>query len=230
MPHPELNGVFVRSSVRALLEDREQGIWAGSDTGVVRIREGTAEVIEHGGRGIRALVQEKDGTIQIGTVRGLRSMRGTEVRHYGKGDGLSDAPVDALCLDARNVLWVGTEGAGLVKRDGARFVSVTSREGLPDDTILQIVEDDSGRLWLGTNRGIAIIEKGEAEGVRAGQTNYVHPTVIRSVNGLPSDSCMPAPPVKMHDGRLAFATMRGFLADGAPGGFPAQRNDAPGFD
>jgi len=42
-------------------------------------------------------------------------------------------------------------------RDG-RITTLTTREGLPDNTISQILTDDANRLWLGGNHGIACLD------------------------------------------------------------------------
>lgn len=38
--------------------------------------------------------------------------------------------------------------------NGRRFVTLTTHEGLPHDTVEQLVEDDLGHLWLGTRLGL----------------------------------------------------------------------------
>ena len=40
--------------------------------------------------------------------------------------------------------------------EGDRFVSFTTADGLPSDAVTAIADDGRGRLWIGTNEGIAI--------------------------------------------------------------------------
>ncbi len=56
-----------------------------------------------------------------------------------------------------NILWIGTYGGGLNKFNVAedKFTRYTVSNGLPNDVVYGIVEDDFGYLWLSTNRGIA---------------------------------------------------------------------------
>lgn len=54
-------------------------------------------------------------------------------------------------------LWLGTWGGGLNKFDTAaeKFFHYTEKDGLPNDVIYGILEDDHGNLWLSTNKGIS---------------------------------------------------------------------------
>ena len=54
-------------------------------------------------------------------------------------------------------LWVGTEGGGLNRVNKATGLSehFTTQDGLPDNTIYGILPDDTGHLWLSTNRGLS---------------------------------------------------------------------------
>ncbi len=208
--HPEIDQTLSSTSIRTLLEDRTEGIWAGNDVGLFHIRNGEVEKVAIGTPAmVFALVQEKDGTIWAGTGNGLYRISGQAIQHFTSFEGIPTGTVRALRLASDGTLWIGTTGRGLAKRVGDRFAWVTTNEGLPGDDVTQITQDRAGRIWVGTNRGIAIVEKEEADGLTLGRANYVHPIVLRSGHGLLSESCMATPPVEMSDGRLAFATTRG---------------------
>ncbi|MGC9341172.1 MAG: ATP-binding protein, partial [Bacteroidales bacterium] len=57
----------------------------------------------------------------------------------------------------REILWIGTEGGGLLKydRDSETFTSYTENEGLPNNAVNEILEDDYGNLWISTNKGLS---------------------------------------------------------------------------
>ncbi len=54
--------------------------------------------------------------------------------------------------DGSGALWIGTYGGGLNRLDPRResFRHFRERDGLTDDSVLGILEDDEGRLWLST--------------------------------------------------------------------------------
>jgi signal transduction histidine kinase len=70
---------------------------------------------------------------------------------------LSDDGVSAIHEGKDGMLWVGTFGGGLNRFDRTMelFSTFTKKDGLPDDYIAGILEDDNGNLWLSTAKGIA---------------------------------------------------------------------------
>ncbi len=58
-------------------------------------------------------------------------------------------------------LWLGSFGEGLFrfKISTSQFKKFTQEDGLADNTIYSILEDDSTNLWLGTNRGITKFDR-----------------------------------------------------------------------
>jgi ligand-binding sensor domain-containing protein/signal transduction histidine kinase len=217
--------------ILSLAEDRE-GIWAGTSEGKLwRVQNGNATVQTNFPRtsAITTLLPEADGSIWVGTDgAGLYRFQGSVRAHYSKSaqtaGPLSDF-IRALHRDGQGVLWIGTAGGGLTRLEGERFTTFTSREGLPDDTISQILEDDSGRLWLGSNRGIASVTRDELEELASGKTPVVYPRIYGRAEGMLSEECTggycPAG-LKTKSGLLWFSTLKGIVAVD-----PRPKSDAP---
>ena len=115
---------------------------------------------------VRAFVNTRDGAVWMGTNGGgivrYHNRRFTAIT---TADGLPSNLVRSLYQDADGWLWIGTEGRGLARLDPrawddgksvpkASIVRIASKDGLFDDVIHEILEDDAGRLWMSTNRGI----------------------------------------------------------------------------
>ena len=117
-------------------------------------------------------------------------------------------------VDAAGMLWMGTAGGGLSCWRNNHLATFTTREGLPDDTISQILEDDMGRLWLGSNRGIACVSKAELAELAAGKLTVIYPQAYGRAEGMVSEECtggyFPAG-LKMKAGRLSFSTLKGIV-------------------
>jgi len=54
-------------------------------------------------------------------------------------------------------LWAGTEEGGLLHLNNGKFSRYTTKDGLPSDSIEELLGDAQGNLWLGTRAGIARI-------------------------------------------------------------------------
>jgi DNA-binding NtrC family response regulator/ligand-binding sensor domain-containing protein len=56
-----------------------------------------------------------------------------------------------------NTLWIGTYGGGLNKfdRDREQFTHYTEKDGLANNAICGILEDDNGYLWISTANGLS---------------------------------------------------------------------------
>jgi hypothetical protein len=93
-----------------------------------------------------------------------------------------------------------------------RFVHFTTREGLIDDVISQIVSDDYGALWLGCNRGLMRVERRELDALADGKISELHPVVLGRNEGMLKEQCFggTSPTAfKTRDGRLFFPTLTG---------------------
>ena len=164
--------------VSAVLEDRGGRLWVGTG-------EGGVQQIDREGRVLRritndpedpsslsddyvtALLEDRRGSLWVGTRSGglneLDPATG-RVRRFvpvtGDPSSLGHRFVTSLLEDARGRLWVGTGGGGLNRIDRAadgtiRFHRVTEQDGLIDDDVTGIVEDDDGSLWVTTRRGLS---------------------------------------------------------------------------
>lgn len=99
--------------------------------------------------------------IILGTAGGLFNYN--EVEGF---EALSILPeetiVYALEVDANNHLWVGTYLDGLYELDDNLSVvnhyTAETEPALSDDLIYDLMEDSKGRLWVGTNNGLDLID------------------------------------------------------------------------
>lgn len=70
---------------------------------------------------------------------------------------LSSNRVISLHLDRAGMLWIGSYGGGVCRMDPrtGRRRSFGIREGLPDDVVYALLEDDRHDIWMSTNRGLS---------------------------------------------------------------------------
>ena len=76
-------------------------------------------------------------------------------KHYTYLDGLGQNRVWTIFQDRGSFLWFGTDGGGISRYDGDKFVNFTTDDGLISNSVWAIHQDREGFLWFGTNGGIS---------------------------------------------------------------------------
>jgi ligand-binding sensor domain-containing protein/GAF domain-containing protein/two-component sensor histidine kinase len=111
---------------------------------------------------VRVVVRDIDGCIWIGGGLGLYRMDpkkgSTEKFKYNEIDpnGISEGWVLSILVASDSTLWIGTNGGlNRFNRETRQFTRYYVKDGLPNDVINGIEEDDNGCLWLSTNKGIS---------------------------------------------------------------------------
>lgn len=207
------------AGTRVLLTGHDGSLWRGtrlaglehhSPTGLVTY---TAPA-QLPANDILCLAEEPSGAIWVGTESGLCRLFQGSVKRFGTADGLGSDYVRALSVDSTGTVWAGTLDGGLSAFDGTRFTTLTTREGLPDNRILQIQEDDYRQLWLGTRSGLMRVSIDDLHRVVQGSRRYLHGTLVGPEEGLrwPDTGSEYHPSTcKARDGRLWFCTGAGLV-------------------
>ncbi len=162
--------------VLALGADAAGSLWVGTPDGLNRIRDGRISTYTSADGladdFVRSLYAASDGSMWIGTRRGLSHLENGRFTSYSAMDGLGSDLVGAVVEDrgedrgaGRNEdhlddragnrpgsLWIGTLG-GLTHFDGAKFSTLTTRDGLSSNVVTALYQDAQGTLWIGTNQG-----------------------------------------------------------------------------
>ena len=81
---------------------------------------------------------------------------------YTSAEGLGEGRVTDLQLDRDGTLWAATEG-GLSRVKNGRVATLTSKNGLPCDTVHWAMEDDDHSFWLYTACGLVRIARPELD-------------------------------------------------------------------
>lgn len=131
---------------------------------------------------------------------------------YKAADGLGEGHVSALQFDRDGALWAATDG-GLSRLKDGRIATLTSRNGLPCNTIHWAIEDDNRSLWMYTACGLARVQRSELDAWIADPKRRIAATVWDAVDGVRVRAIAASgfgPTVaKSADGRLWFVTGEG---------------------
>ncbi len=64
--------------------------------------------------------------------------------------------IEDISPQKKDVLWLGTAaGISRLEPQTGIFSSLTQKDGLPNDVIYAVLQDEKGRLWASTNKGIS---------------------------------------------------------------------------
>ena len=202
-------------NIISLAEDRDGVLWVGTRDGRLWLLH-EDHWLEQSGfsqtNAIIALVSSPNGSVWVGTDGGgVYEFKDGGLIHFGRNEGLSSDAIRALFSDAKGTLWIGALSEGLTRLEHDRITNFTPHEGLPE-SISQILEDDSGNLWLGTDKGIACVNQQSLNDLADGKIGLVYPQMFGHAEGMLSEECTggycPAG-LKTGAGLLWFSTMKG---------------------
>jgi len=110
---------------------------------------------------ISTFVEDNSGNLWIGTAYGidvLQKATGKFVHYSAAANKLSNDNVNVLMKDNTGKIWAGTrDGLNLFDAQLQTFQSFRTENGLPDNTIFNILEDQQHFLWVSTTNGISKI-------------------------------------------------------------------------
>lgn len=155
------------------------GMWLGTNDGLFFYDLKRQQLIEpfRGCLNVRGCIGSlitRDGKLLMGCVQGMVEIN-LKSRIPGKGDfavkyhqyklddpksGVIDK-ILSFCLAKDGKIWLGSNGYGLYcynyNKEGKTYVkSFTTNNGLANNTVKGIVEDNQGMLWIATDNGLSI--------------------------------------------------------------------------
>jgi signal transduction histidine kinase/ligand-binding sensor domain-containing protein len=162
---------FPAGHVLSISEDTEGNLWTvNEDVGLITISpRGDVRQIPWSGLGHKdhASVLAADrtqGGLWIGFFLGdIAYFSDGKVRAtYTTADGLGGGRVSDFHFGDDGALWVSTEG-GLSRLKNNHVATLTSKNGLPCDTVHWATEDDDHAMWLYTACGLVRIPRSELD-------------------------------------------------------------------
>jgi ligand-binding sensor domain-containing protein/two-component sensor histidine kinase len=81
-----------------------------------------------------------------------------DIRYLDANSGLSYSYITCMLQDRQGYLWFGTDGYGLCKYDGVYITTYTQKEGLVNNSITVLEQDNKGNLWIATKEGLSVFD------------------------------------------------------------------------
>jgi len=110
---------------------------------------------------VRAITQDTDGYLWLGTDSGLVQFDGTVFTLVDR-EPLRDRPPYSLAGARDGSVWVGYNDPGGVARiRGREIVTFSANDGLIEGRVRTLLEDDDGTMWAGGRGGLARYREGK---------------------------------------------------------------------
>ena len=153
-----------------IYEDRNNDLWIGTlEAGLEKYDRAGNRFIHykplaansvHTGY-ISSITEDRKGNLWVGTSYGIdvrNKQTGTFTQLLGRETKLSNDNIISIYNDSRGFTWAGTrDGLNVYNPETNSFQVFRKEDGLPDNTILNILEDNAHDLWVSTLNGISRI-------------------------------------------------------------------------
>ncbi len=155
------------------------------------------------------VLEDSRKRIWVATSNGLnildRKTGDFQVFYHDAADttSIGSSSIKNIFEDSKKQIWITTEGGGLNRfiEETQTFIKYTKDDGLPNNTVWGILEDNTHNYWLSTNNGLTKFSPDKNL-----FTNYY------ASDGLQSNEFKMGAYYKGHDGRLYFGGINGFNA------------------
>lgn len=185
---------FYGIDVFAITEDSKKNIWIGCLNGLFFYDGRTFRQYsrQNGltGVDVRSLYEDRNGTMWIGTTNGLFTMNGWTLSavplrlQHGPDTVALSSYIRAIYQDRDGAMWFGTYGGGLLRLKDGRMSAITTANGLFDDIVSHLWEDENGYFWSGSNRGVSRFHRNDLNAVADGNSSTLRQTVFGTSDGM----------------------------------------------
>lgn len=182
--------------ITALYADKSGNIWIGTYEAGISLFNGksfsnlsTEQGLVH--KTVWYFLEDNDGYIWIATRGGLSRYDGEKFMNFTKEQGLPDNKLSSVMQDKNGNIIIGSWGGGIsiIKKERLEklklinddqsepiFENFSTTQGLANDVVYQILEDNKGNIVIGTNLGLTILKGGisaePGEIAKTGVENY----------------------------------------------------------
>jgi ligand-binding sensor domain-containing protein/signal transduction histidine kinase len=149
-PIPHFPG---KTEVTALYPDAEDGMWAGTATGMLHIDPDGKRLPlrENGLARVDGLYRDREHVLWVATEHGVFRLEGDQLQSFAPGSPLAVNRMLSVYEDREGDLWLGTDSGGLHVLRDQKFTTYTTEDGLSGNLVRCVFASAAGELWIGTD-------------------------------------------------------------------------------
>lgn len=147
-------------TVNTIFQDNEGYIWYGTSEGLIRYNGINYKTYTTENQlpdnNITAINQDIEKNIWIGHKSGKISiLKNDSVEAFSLLDSSLNETINIIHI-SKQTIWIGSAGNGLFRINGKSVKRYNSESQIGDDYIYDIVDDNAGNLWIGSDVGILV--------------------------------------------------------------------------
>ena len=165
---------------------------------------------------IHSITEDHQGNLWFSTSKGLVELANGVFINYPLEKDDSGKPGSAFCVyeDANHDLWIASFGSGLGRLRAGHLTTFRAKDGLLNDGIWSILEDNSGYLWITSNQGLSRVRKSDLNDFADHKRATIPSVIYGTKDGLMDsefNGSMQSMGWKTVDGKLLFASTKGVV-------------------
>jgi signal transduction histidine kinase/ligand-binding sensor domain-containing protein/CheY-like chemotaxis protein len=164
--------------IRAVYFDSKERAWLGTERGLTvfdgktTANYSTKDGLTHDR--IWSILEAKDNSIWVGTNNSTQQFK------HGKFQTIVNIQTRVLHETKDGAIWIGTDKNGIIEFKHGKITTYTTENGLPNNVIRAIKEDNAGNLWMGTRNGLVKFKDGKftvyttKDGLTGNAIHHIH--------------------------------------------------------